>query len=127
MLPCNARGFTLLEVLVALSIASVSVAVVLMSLADSAKNVQLNRHYQYGLSLAQSQLEEVVSRQPLMPGNQSGVSGSYRWKSQVSVLSEDDITTRFRLYRIRVEVSWNNRADYPVSLQTMRLGAVYVE
>ena len=127
MLPCNARGFTLLEVLVALSIASVSVAVVLTSLADSAKNVQLNRHYQYGLNLAQSQLEEVVSRQLLIPGSQSGVSGNYRWKSHVSILSEDDITPRFRLYRIRVEVSWNNRADYPVSLQTMRLGAVYVE
>lgn len=122
----SSRGFSLLEVLVAMSIAALSLGVILNLFAGASRSALLNQQYQLALQLAESQIE-IIAATPNQhrPGSQ-GVFNRFHWKSQVTPYPDDQreqLTYPFTLYQIQVDVSWDDRQDYPVSLKTLRLGA----
>lgn len=122
----KSSGFSLLEVLVAMAIAALSLGIIMNLFAGSSRASMLNQNYQLALQLAESQLEAVTAT-PLqnLPSDQ-GKFDQYRWRSTVTPYQSaqpETIKYPFMLYQIQVEVSWGTREDYPVSLTTLRLGA----
>ena len=123
------RGFSLLEVLVAFAILSVSLGVLLQVFATGLRNVGLSDDYSQATLYAQSILASMGRETPLSEGVRSGpVNDRLSWRSTVSAYVEglpDPEKSRVRAYRVSVEVYWpglvQNRS---VTLETLRLAAV---
>lgn len=82
--PSKARGFTLLEVLLAFVIFSISFAVVLQILSGSIRNTMRSKQYTEVALIAQSVMDSVGLDIPLEAGSQaSGTSGEYEWQLEI--------------------------------------------
>lgn len=81
----RARGFTLLEVLLAFVIFALSFAVVLEILGGSMRSSVRAREYTEVALLAQSLMDGVGNETPILEGGGSGESrGGYRWELVIS-------------------------------------------
>lgn len=77
-------GFTLLEVLLAFVIFSISFAVVLQILSGSIRNTMRSKQYTEVALIAQSVMDMVGLDIPLEAGSEaSGESGEYNWSLQI--------------------------------------------
>lgn len=77
-------GFTLLEVLLAFVIFSISFAVVLQIISGSIRNTMRSKQFTEVALIAQSVMDTVGLDIPLQLGTQaSGESGEYRWELSV--------------------------------------------
>ncbi len=120
------RGFSLLEVLVAFAILSISLGVLLQVFATGLRNAGLADDYTRATLYAESILAAVGREAPLTEGERSGpVNEQFSWRSSVSRYTEglpESETAQFRVYRVIVEVYWpgvmRNRS---VVLETLRL------
>lgn len=120
-------GFSLLEVLVAFAILSVSLGVLLQVFATGLRNATLADDYSQATLYAESILAAIGRETPLNEGVRSGpVNDRFAWRSTVSPYTEgmpDLEKARIRVYRISVEVFWSGRIqDRSVMLETLRLG-----
>jgi general secretion pathway protein I len=80
----DARGFTLLEVLVAFVIAALALGVMFQVSGDALKASQRAARYQDALVRARSHLAMATNGGSLMPGNWDGDDGGgYRWHIHV--------------------------------------------
>ncbi len=123
------NGFSLLEVLVAFAILSVSLGVLLQVFATGLRNVSLSDDYSQATLYAQSILAAIGRETPLSEGVRSGsVNDRLSWRSTVSAYAEglpDSEKTRVRAYRVSVEVYWSGRVqNRSVTLNTLRLAPV---
>ena len=76
------RGFSLLEVVIALAIAGIALASVMRAAAESMRATAAAAAYQQALSRAQSHLDTLVALP--MPGDQEGDDGGgFRWRHSV--------------------------------------------
>ena len=122
-------GFSLLEVLVAFAILSVSLGVLLQVFATGLRNVSLSDDYSQATLYAESILAAMGREAPLSECVRSGpVNDRLSWRSTVSAYTEglpDPEKTQVRAYRVSVEVYWpglvQNRG---VTLETLRLAPV---
>lgn len=127
MICCRRQcGFSLLEVLVAFAILSVSLGVLLQVFATGLRNVGLADDYSQATLYAESILAAMGREAPLSVGNRSGpVNDRFSWRSTVDLYTEgmpDPETTRILAYRVRVEVYWPGPVqDRAVMLETLRL------
>lgn len=123
------RGFSLLEVLVAFAILSISLGVLLQVFATGLRNAGIADDYTRATLYAESILAAIGREVPLAEGERSGpVNEQFSWRSTVSVYTEglpDSEQARVRAYHISVEVYWpglvQNRS---VVLETLRLAPV---
>lgn len=120
-------GFTLVEVIVAIAILSLSLSVLLPMMSHSVQQVaQAEKMIQAG-SLAQSLIAEVGTELPIREGESGGeFSNGYRW--HLAMRQYGDATEReawpVGAYTISAEITWDDgprRRSY--SLTTLRLGA----
>ena len=123
------RGFSLLEVLVAFAILSVSLGVLLQVFATGLRNVGMADDYSQATLYAESILSAYGRDAPLREGVSEGViNDRFSWRGAVSVYSDgmpDSAKTQVQAYRISVEVSWRGLAQTrTVALETLRLAAV---
>ena len=103
------RGFSLLEMLVAISILAVALVSLYQAASGATRNVRATEKYTYGVELARSLLAEnaVV---PLTGVNLGGeTSGGFRWRvnSQPVDLDRTGIAAG-SLQKIEVSVSWSD-------------------
>ena len=122
-------GFTLMEVLVAFTIFSVSFTAILQILSASTRNDEIAEQYGLAVSHAESLLARAGVESPLAAGESFGdLDGEMRWHQVVTLYGNetsawpaDDIV--LVPYRVEVTVSWGegNRAR-SLSLSTLRLG-----
>ncbi len=117
------RGFTLLEVLVALAILSIAIVVMLQLFAQGLRLLKVAGDYQHAALLADQKAREVES---VREGVESGQEGEFRWERRATVVPvSEDLTvlslTPVRLFRVSVEVRWSsNRSVEVATLRTAR-------
>ena len=115
------RGFTLIEVVVALALLGLLLAglgqAVRGGLAGNAKAVT----WEAALALAESRLAAIGTEEALRAGAQEGRFGGLRWRSRVEAAELVDDPRVPQLWRLRVEVVWDE--GRPLVLETLRLGA----
>lgn len=124
----NCRGMTLIEVLVAFIVLSVTMAVIMQIFSGGMRNARLAESYSRAVFLAESKMAAVGLERPLALGEESGQVGSdMQWRVSVSP-AEDDATTNaqlmpVRLHQVRVAAAWGEDGrQRQVELVTLRLG-----
>ena len=75
----SSAGFALIEVLVAVAVASVLMAVLIRSFVSTWAGVNIVREEAEGTMLARSMLDEALLRGVLSPGSQDGTLARYAW------------------------------------------------
>jgi general secretion pathway protein I len=125
--PARNRGFSLLEVLVAFSILTLSLGVLFSLFATGLRNTSIAREHSHAIALAESRLAEIGVIEPLETGVQEGAfDDQYRWYIQVTEYPwyDEPATTLQPLvpYQVKVEVTWQSLyRERSVALTTLRL------
>lgn len=122
----KARGFTLLEVLVAFLILSSSLGVVMHLISVSSKNTNYAQLHQRALVLAESKLVELSAGPELANGTDDGeLESPYFWEAEIQPweFPDQELTTDYRItpFKIDVSVSWGELQSQRVSLTTVVL------
>jgi general secretion pathway protein I len=117
-------GFTLLEVLVALVILSVTLVAALQLVGGSLRLARASADHVAATLLADGLLAE-TGPGPLPEGRRQGSDGPYRWVREVTAAEalrpfapDEPGADAVRLARVRVTVSWGR--DRRVELTTLR-------
>lgn len=123
------HGFSLLEVLVAFAILSVSLGVLLQVFATGLRNAGMADDYTQATLYAESILTAYGREASLSEGAREGaINDRFSWRGTVSVYADgmpDSEKTQMQAYRISVEVSWRGLAQTrSVTLETLRLAAL---
>jgi type II secretion system protein I len=116
----NARGFTLLEVLVALSILSIAVVASIQGFAQGLRLLKLSGDHQEAMLLADQKIREVTDP---VEGREDGTEARFQWVRTVTRVPMPEIEgsgrpTRWTEYEIEVRVRWDERRE--VQLATLR-------
>jgi general secretion pathway protein I len=116
--PRAARGFTLLEVLLAFVIFALSFATVLEILAGSVRGTTRARDYTEVALLSQSIMDMVGIEIPLLEGSSAGEApGGYRWQLVISTYEQESPEDRSvelaevagaLLFWVDLDVSWGD-------------------
>ena len=118
------RGFTLLEILVALSILAVALGALLQSFSTGLRGLGAAEAHAMALMHARSQLAKVGTLIPLVPGEHTGVADDFTWTVSVQPFDPDDreapAAGAIVPYRLGVTVSWPRGGR--IELTTMRTG-----
>lgn len=120
----DGRGFTLIEVLVALAILAIALTVLFQVFGSGSRAVASSERYLMATMLARSVMDDIGTETPIVVGEKSGdVGNGYSWtiRSTLSpaiapVTDGDRILTP---YVVQVEISWNGRPL--TTLTTLRL------
>jgi len=115
------RGFTLLEVVVAVALVGLGLAAALEILAVGLRSARASGDYTQAVLLARQKLGE-LSSQMLTSRVEDGSFGEvYRWTAEVTPEDTDVEGLPVRLFRLRVKVSWVGKGgDKGVELVTLR-------
>jgi general secretion pathway protein I len=117
------RGFTLLEVLVALAILSFAVVTMIQLFAQGLRLLRVSGDYQQAVLLADQKAREVET---VREGIESGQEGNFEWERRATVTEVPDeltvsSTSPVRLFRVTVHVRWGtNRSVEVATLRTAR-------
>ena len=126
----DARGFTLLEVLVAFVIAALALGVMFNVAVDALRSTALSARYEEAVVRARSHLAMVTNGGSLMPGNWSGEDGGgYQWHihvtpvSQVAAEPTGGPAVPLVLYAVSVWITWiDDNHTREVRLDTEQIG-----
>ena len=127
-----ARGFSLLEVVVALAIAAVALVGLFRAGGDGLFAADTASHTEEALQRAQSHLAAVGRDVALSPGDFEGDDGGgYRWQLHVHPAAvrraqtpDAGAAATVTLFDVEVAISWPGRGrDRTVALKTRRLGS----
>lgn len=99
-------GFTLLEVLVALSIVAIVVASITKLMVFSTGLVSLNQDYAEAIGVAQQKIEETRALDFTDITNNSGTEGIYSWALTVAVDDPEPGTKT-----ITIQVTWEHKGE----------------
>jgi len=117
------NGFTLIEVLVALTIFSISIAVLLTVFSDSLSRFRLNEDRSGAEAHARSILAEIGVTRQLQLGEASGqVEGGYHWTIKTTPYGSEDDRAAWPVEAVIVRLSvWKEGQDNrPVEVTTMK-------
>jgi general secretion pathway protein I len=118
-----AAGFTLVEVIAALAILSLTMAVVFGILSNSFFQQRKARDLAEATSLAQSILARIGTEWPITPGRSFGTEAGYRWDLETDLYqpAAGGDALPVAPYRIAVKVSLRSSRDSLITLTTIRL------
>ena len=117
-------GFTLIEVLVAFAILSLTVVVAVQGFAQGLRLLKLSGDHQRAILIADQKAREVV-----MPkaGNEEGTEGPFAWQRVTKPVVAPELTVpgrpaRWHVYEIDVQVAWGEQREQrrAVSVTTLR-------
>ena len=121
------RGFTLLEVLVALSILAFSYGAILQILGGAASKAALAGDYRRALIVAESRLDYAAANMSNRGVETSGItSDRFHWSLSYEASHQfllEGLPIRYMPVTIEVRVSWDGAAgqERSVQLSTLRL------
>jgi prepilin-type N-terminal cleavage/methylation domain-containing protein len=116
----NSRGFTLLEVMVAVAILGVSLVLTLQLFGGALYSTSLSRHYTEATFLARHKLEELSLDKELPLGSQEGdfeeEYSAYKWQAEIGhydvpqlKVTPEEVPAIPQVVQIRLKVSWEER------------------
>ena len=120
----GARGFTLLELLVALAILSVGLAVLLAGFSLSLERGRSDRQEASARAFATSLLDQAMADPGATLGETSGSSGGYAWRVSVEPYGDDDDQQAWHRLaaEVSVSVSWRESGKRRrIALHSLRL------
>jgi general secretion pathway protein I len=121
----NEAGFTLVEVVVALAILALSLAVLLNVISSGIRQTDSAKKMTQAGSLAQSLLSKLGTEMPIQEGLTSGeFAEGFRWRVRAERYgdAEDRRDWPVAAYAISVEILWGDASDErSVALNTLRL------
>jgi general secretion pathway protein I len=122
-------GFSLIEVLVALTILGFVLAAIFQVFSGGLQNVTAADHYVRAAIIADSKLAAVGYEIPLEPGKAShGQDGEYAWAVAITpynIMENTDSTetTTTPLYKIAISVRWKHvLSDRRMTIDTLMIG-----
>ncbi len=116
------RGFTLLEVLVALTILGLAIVTLMQLSSQGLRLIHLSEDYQQAVLVAD---RVARSTDALQEGLDAGQEGRFQWERRVTLVPVPEELTpgagpQLRLYALSVAVRWGrNRALELASLRTI--------
>ncbi|MBV9735695.1 MAG: prepilin-type N-terminal cleavage/methylation domain-containing protein [Acidisphaera sp.] len=121
------RGFTLLEVIIALVIAALALGALLQSAVSGLAGVQAATSYEEAIARARSRLA-ALDGSPLATGDRQGDDGGgYHWHERILQVAQAPAgagTAMPALYAVSVAISWQSRGgSRSVQLDTERTAA----
>lgn len=122
----QARGFTLLEVLIAFAILALAMTALMQTFGSGMRGVEASERHLTAALMARSLLDRVGHDIPLEPGEIKGASGLFAWTVSVRPAASTDRQTSDELtvipYAVLVTVGWpGSRA---ITLESYRLAPV---
>jgi len=108
--PQKNQGFSLLEILVAFTIMSISLGIVLKIFSSGVNTAVISEDYIIATQIAESLMAKTGIEEPLISGQMTGVDNDkYQWQvnienTHVSGIEEPDV----ELMNIQVQVQWDN-------------------
>jgi prepilin-type N-terminal cleavage/methylation domain-containing protein len=120
----SVKGFTLLEVLVAVALLGIAITVVLQLFSADLRAIAVSEEYVSAAAKAEAKMREVQDNDTLAEGSTSDITNDgYRLDVSVtSTLSERTETLQVMLMDILVTVYWTKGAKQrSLSLRTMKL------
>ena len=108
--PVSNKGFTLIEILVAISILSICLVVILQLFSGGLKSSRVSGEYTRGIFYAREKMEEILLSEELSEGESEGeFADSFRWRSAIVRIEppeEEVAKTPFDTFNIKVDVMW---------------------
>ncbi|RJQ13292.1 MAG: prepilin-type N-terminal cleavage/methylation domain-containing protein [Nitrospiraceae bacterium] len=112
--PCPSRraGFTLLEILVALSITGIALIVVLQLFSANLKNISVSEDYVFAVSKAEARMRELLEGQNLQEGSwRETTADGYRVDIAIkNSQKERTQNLKVSLMEIDLTIHWTNAA-----------------
>ncbi len=124
---CFQQGFSLLEILVAFAILTLSLGVLLNIFSGGVRRAAVSEEYQHAITIAQSKLASVGVDEELRSGEIDGViEDKYNWSVRTEIFNIDDDIDQDTLpvdpYQVTVTVEWEAGKDFRhIELTTLRL------
>lgn len=120
------RGFSLLEVLIALSVTTLTLIVVFRLFGTALGATERAERLTYAVLIAESKLAELGASEPLRPGRTGGaLADGYRWIAEVRDFDGISHELRERLpvraYEVAVTVVWSPDDRSRFTLRTLKL------
>lgn len=119
----QSRGFTLIEVVVALAILGLAVVTIIQLFSQGLRLLKLSGDHQRAVLLADQKAREV---EPATAGIESGQEREFAWERRVEIVPVPEELTvlgvaPLRVFRVSVQVRWSaNRSVEVVTLRTAR-------
>ncbi len=123
----DCRGFSLLEVLVAFIVLSLSLGVLMRIFSGGLGNIGEAEHYSRAVAIAESRLAAMGVESPLTEGESSGEEGNgYKWQTSVRPFEPaagplEGGALPVSLYQVEVSVKWGDVAMNPRTLRLVTL------
>jgi general secretion pathway protein I len=106
------NGFTLMEILVAISVLAIALVVILQLFSGGLKSGRISDAYTLGVFHAEEKMDEILLSESLIPGITEGeFEDGYRWRAtieQVVQTEEEASKLPLDMFQIRVAVSWDH-------------------
>lgn len=107
------RGFTLIEILVAFMILTLSLTVIFRIFSGGLRNVALSEDYARAVLVAESQLSAIGVSEPLESGVTSGEwDARFYWERVVEHYlpweEDKELTAPLQAYRVTINVDWEH-------------------
>ncbi len=120
-------GFTLIEVLVALTILAVALAPLLRVYSSGIRLGVTGEHFAKATIIAEAVIAEAAAAAPYSESNRSGTTeGGFEWRLNVLPFEPDDTVPLF--FSFQTVVSWQEgRHSRSITFQTLRLDPSRVE
>ena len=127
--PAHARGYTLIEVIVAFALLAMALTVLLGSLTSAARQVHWADGAGRATLYAQSLLDQAGVGVPLQAGTRQGdfENGRYRWTLTVQPYAQPGVATPAatadgaQLFELSLDLQWGAAAAQRMQLRTLRL------
>ena len=104
-------GFTLIEILVAISILAISLVVIMQLFSGGLKSSSLSDKYVRAIFHAREKMEEILVLGVISEGELEGdFDDSYRWKTEIILIpsaEEEESKLPYDTFDLKVDVIWN--------------------
>jgi general secretion pathway protein I len=130
------KGFTLIEVVVALAILSIGLTVIIELFSGGLRLARTSEEYTKAMNFARVKMEEITSQQKIEEGTDEGKCDDEAFRWQVTINKKADILpiqkdSEFKppveLFRVKVDILWKSgakeRSASIESYKAIKLGA----